>query len=92
MSKELKKVRPLIGRCPASLACEQVGWGPRLGPSPRKVEEADQRSMIKEYLKCVIVVNLHYNFKITTTILIIVTNFTLMTVLRLLITMITVIT
>ena len=53
VSKKLK-VRPLIGRCPASLACEQVGWG--LGPSPRKVEEADQRSMIKEYLKCV---NLH---------------------------------
>ena len=66
VSKRLK-VRPLIGRCPASLACEQVGWGPRLGPSPRKVEEADQRSMIKEYLKCVIVVNLHYNLIITTT-------------------------
>ena len=89
MSKKLK-VRPLIGRCPASLACEQVGWG--LGPSPRKVEEADQRSMIEEYLKCVIVVNLHYNFIITITILVIVTNFTLMLVLRLLITMITVIT
>ena len=89
VSKKLK-VRPLIGRCPASLACEQVGWG--LGPSPRKVEEADQRSMIKEYLKCVIVVNLHYNFIITITILVIVTNFTLMLVLRLLITMITVIT
>ena len=88
MSKKLK-VRPLLDRCPASLACEQVGWGPRLGPSPRKVQEADQRSMIKEYLKCV---NLHYNFIITITILVIVTNFTLMLVLRLLIPMITVIT
>ena len=91
VSKELK-VRPLLHRFPASLACEQVGWEPRLVPSPRKVEEADQRSMIKEYLKCVIVVNLHYNFIITTTILVIVTSFTVMLVLRLLIPMITVIT